>query len=119
MLLLMWVHIQRHARARVNPPKSLAIGTGITLTVLSLVFPAVSQGPADLDVVPTTVGFDWYYLAAYPLLDVIPGGQLWLILIVGTLFLALMPWLPPAKPAGRVATARTTISRPSSATRIA
>jgi ferredoxin len=99
MLLLMWVHIQRHARARVNPPKSLAIGTGITLTVLSLVFPAVSQGPADLDVVPTTVGFDWYYLAAYPLLDVIPGGQLWLILIVGTLLLALMPWLPPAKPA--------------------
>ena len=99
MLLLMWVHIQRHARAKVNPPKSLAIGTGITLTVLSLVFPAVSQAPADLDIVPATVGFDWYYLAAYPLLDVIPGGQLWLILIVGTLFLALMPWLPPARPA--------------------
>ncbi|MGI9224116.1 MAG: cytochrome b N-terminal domain-containing protein [Woeseiaceae bacterium] len=98
MLLLMWVHIQRHARARVNPPRSLAIGTAITLTVLSLVFPAVSQGPADLDVVPATVNFDWYYLAAYPLLDVIPGGQLWLILIVGTLVLALMPWLPPAKP---------------------
>jgi len=76
----------------------LAIGTAITLVVLSLVYPAVSQGPADLDVVPASVNLDWYYLAAYPLLDVIPGGQLWLILVVGSIVLALMPWLPPAKP---------------------
>jgi len=99
MLLLMWVHIQRHARARVNPPRSLAIGTGGSLLVLSLVYPAVSQGPADLDMVPVTVNLDWFYLLVYPLLDVIPGGQLWLILGVGTVVLALMPWAPPAKPA--------------------
>ena len=98
MLLLMWVHIQRHARARVNPPRSLAIGTAVTLTVLSLVFPAVSQAPANLDIVPANLDFDWYYLAAYPLLDTIPGGQLWLILIGLTVLLALLPWLPPAKP---------------------
>ncbi len=97
MLLLMWVHIQRHARARVNPPKSLAIGTAVSLTLLSLVFPAISQAPADLDIVPTTVNFDWYYLAAYALLDTIPGGQLWLILGLLTLLLAVSPWLPPAK----------------------
>jgi ferredoxin len=97
MLLLMWVHIQRHARARVNPPKSLAIGTGVALTALSIVFPAVSQPPADLDVVPTIVNFDWYYLVAYPLLEVIPGGKLWLILIGLTILLAVLPWLPPLK----------------------
>jgi ferredoxin/coenzyme F420-reducing hydrogenase delta subunit len=98
MLLLMWVHIQRHARARVNPPKDLAIGTAIALTVLSVVFPAVSQPPADLDVVPALIDFDWYYLVAYTLLDTIPGGQLWLILIGLTLLLMIMPWLPPLKP---------------------
>ncbi len=98
MLLLMWVHIQRHARARVNPPRALAIGTLAALTLLSLVFPAVSQAPADLDVVPTTLGFDWFYLAGYPLLDVIPGGQLWLYLLVGFVLLAILPWAPPAKP---------------------
>ena len=97
MLLLMWVHIQRHARARVNPPRALAIGTVVTLLVLSLVYPAVSQDPANLDVVPTSVNLDWYYLAVYPLLDVIPGGQLWLVLVVGSIVLSLMPWLPPAK----------------------
>jgi len=98
MLFLMWLHIQRHARARVNPPRPLAIGTAITLMVLSLVYPAVSQGPANLDVVPASLNLDWYYLAAYPLLDVIPGGQLWLILVVGSIVLSLMPWLPPARP---------------------
>ena len=98
MLFLMWIHIQRHARARVNPPRALAIGTGVTLIVLSLIYPAVSQGPANLDVVPEALNFDWYYLAPYALLDVIPGGKLWLILFVGSIFLTLMPWIPPAKP---------------------
>lgn len=97
LLFLMWLHIQRHARARVNPPRSLAIGTAITLLAMSLIYPAVSQGPADLDVVPASVNLDWYYLAAYPLLDVLPGGQLWLILVIGSIFLALLPWVPPAK----------------------
>ena len=97
MLFLMWLHIQRHAQARVNPPRRLAIGTAITLVVLSLVYPAVSQGPANLDVVPASVNLDWYYLAVLPLLDVIPGGQLWLVLVVGSIVMSLMPWLPPAK----------------------
>lgn len=97
MLFLMWIHIQRHARARVNPPRPLAIGTLVSLTVLSLVYPAFSQGPANLDVVPGSLNLDWYYLAAYPLLDLIPGGRMWLILVVGSIFLTLLPWMPPAR----------------------
>ena len=99
MLFLMWIHIQRHAQARINPPRPLAIGTGVMLLALSLYWPALSQGPADLDTVPGEVGLDWFYLAGYPLLDFIPGGQLWLIVFGGLLLLGLMPWLPPARPA--------------------
>jgi len=94
MLLLMWVHVQRHSSARVNPPRSLAIGTMAALLALSMIYPAVSQGPANLDVVPATVNLDWYYLAGYPLLEVVPGGQLWLYLIGGFALLAVLPWLP-------------------------
>ena len=97
MLLLMWVHIQRHTGARVNPPRALAIGTLATLVVLSLVYPAISQGQADLDVVPASVNLDWFYLPAYPLLDLIPGGRLWLYLAGGGVLLALLPWMPPQK----------------------
>jgi ferredoxin/coenzyme F420-reducing hydrogenase delta subunit len=97
MLLLMWVHIQRHSGAKVNPPRPLAIGTLGVLVVLSVVFPAVSQGPADLDVVPTELGFDWFYLVGYPLLDFVPGGLLWLYVFAGFVLLAVLPWIPPAK----------------------
>ena len=96
MLLLMWIHVQRHSSPRVNPPMPLAAGTLVALVVLSLVYPAVSQGPADLDAVPATVNLDWFYLAGYPLLDVVPGGQLWLYLSAGFVVLGLLPWAPPA-----------------------
>lgn len=95
MLLLMWIHVQRHSSPRVNPPRSLAVGTLTALVVLSLVYPAVSQGPADLDAVPASVNLDWFYLAGYPLLDVVPGGQLWLYLVAGFVVLGLLPWAPP------------------------
>ena len=98
MLVLMWVHIQRHSNGRVNPPRPLALGTVAMLLAMSLMFPAASQGPANLDVVPANVNLDWFYLPAYPLLDVLPGGQLWLYLVMGAGLLALLPWMPPAKP---------------------
>jgi ferredoxin/coenzyme F420-reducing hydrogenase delta subunit len=97
MLLVMWIHIQRQNHARVNPPKALAIGTLGMLLVLSFIEPAVSQAPADLDSVPSVINLDWFYLAAYPLLDFIPGLAMWAIAAGGTLLLLLLPWLPPRR----------------------
>jgi quinol-cytochrome oxidoreductase complex cytochrome b subunit/coenzyme F420-reducing hydrogenase delta subunit/Fe-S-cluster-containing hydrogenase component 2 len=97
MLFVMWLHIQRHADATTQPRRGLAAGTLISLVVLSVAYPAVSQAPANLDTVPATVNLDWFYLALYPLLDVIPGGRLWLLVAGGTLVLLLMPWLPPRR----------------------
>lgn len=97
MLFIMWVHIQRHAQPKVNPPRALAAGTLVVLVVLSLVHPALSQGPADLDQVPAVIDLDWYYLAAYPLLEVMGGGKLWAILGAATLLLLLLPWMPPKR----------------------
>jgi len=99
MLLFMWVHIQRHAHARVNPPRGLALGTLAALVVLSYAWPAQSQAPADLDRVPFALGFDWFYLAVYPLLERVEGGSLWLLLVGGSLLLCLLPWLPPLRKA--------------------
>jgi ferredoxin/coenzyme F420-reducing hydrogenase delta subunit len=95
MLLFMWVHISRHAHARVNPPRALALGMLGALVALSFAWPALSQAPADLDRVPLRLGFDWFYLAVYPLLERFDGATLWLLLVGGTVLLALLPWLPP------------------------
>jgi len=97
LLLAMWIHIQRQNYARVNPPKGLAIGTLGMLLVLSFIKPAVSQPPADLGIVPAVIDLDWFYLAAYPLLDIIPGLTMWAIAVGGSLLLALLPWLPPRR----------------------
>jgi ferredoxin/coenzyme F420-reducing hydrogenase delta subunit len=97
MLLFMWVHIQRHAHARVNPPRALGLATLATLVALALVVPAISQAPADLDRVPAEICLDWFYLALYPLLDVVSGKTLWLSLVGASLLLTALPWLPPLR----------------------
>ena len=104
MLLVMWIHIQRQRHARVNPPVGLAAGTLGMLLALSVISPAVSQAPADLDKVPSVINFDWFYLIGYPLLDTLPGSTVWIIAGAATLLLALMPWLPPLRrrPTARV-----------------
>lgn len=94
LLLGMWIHIIRHANPKVNPPYGLATGILVMLTVLSLVYPARSQGPANLDMVPGNINLDWFYLALYPLLDRYSGLLLWAIVMGATVFLIALPWLP-------------------------
>ncbi|NOR19697.1 MAG: hydrogenase iron-sulfur subunit, partial [Xanthomonadales bacterium] len=96
-LLVMWIHIQRHRDARVNPPVGLATGTLAMLLVLSFIEPAVSQPPANLDIVPAVIDFDWFYLALYPLVDFLPGRTVWALVGGGTLLLLILPWLPAKK----------------------
>ena len=102
-LIILWVHLQRVTKPRINPPRGLAIGVLVALLALSLVHPATSQGPADLAMVPATVGLDWFYLPLYPLLDRWPGPVTWGASGALLLILIAMPWLPPMrKPAAAV-----------------
>lgn len=102
-LILMWVHLQRVTKPRINPPRGLAVGTFLSLLALSLAWPAESQGPADLAKVPGEIGLDWFYLPAYPLLERLPGPVTWSsALFLAALGLAI-PWLPPLRQ-GRPAT---------------
>ncbi len=89
-----WFHVLRISRSIVNPPRGLVIGSVVTLTVLSLLKPALSQGPANLGSVPTLLQFDWFYLFAYPILDKGSAGQLWGVLFGSSLLLSALPWLP-------------------------
>jgi ferredoxin/coenzyme F420-reducing hydrogenase delta subunit len=99
LLLFMWVHIQRHSGARVNPARGLAIGTLAMLTLLSLAWPALSQPAADLGSVPAALPLDWFYLAAYPLIDRHGGVVVWLGVLATGVVLFLLPWLPPLRSA--------------------
>ncbi len=102
LLFVMWVHILRISRPKVNPPRTLAVMTLIALVAVSLWKPALSQGQVDLARLPSQVGLDWFYLPLYPLAALWGNGSVWGLLAALTVIVAALPWLPPlrrAKPA--------------------
>ena len=102
LLFIMWVHILRISRPKVNPPRTLALLSLIALLAVSIWKPAISQGPAVLTKVPAQVGLDWFYLPLYPLTSIWSNGTVWALLGAFSLMIGLMSWLPPlrrAKPA--------------------
>lgn len=96
-LLALWLHLQRVAKPAINPPLGLVVGTGLSLLALSVIYPATSQGPADLASIPGTVGLDWFYLGAYPALEALPGPVTWGAAVAIFVILGAIPWLPPLK----------------------
>ena len=97
LLFIMWVHILRISRPKVNPPRALALMTLAALVAVSLWKPALSQGQVDLARAPVEVGLDWFFLPLYPLTDLWGKGAVWGFLAAFSVMLGLMPWLPPLR----------------------
>ena len=92
-----WLHVFRISRPAINPPRKLMVGTLLCMLALSLIYPAFSQGPANLAQVPESLGIDWYYLLVYPLVQLYSPGFVWGLLAGITVLLLAAPWLPPAR----------------------
>jgi len=92
-----WLHVFRISRPAINPPRKLMLGTLLSMLALSLIYPAYSQGPANLAAVPESLGIDWYYLLVYPLVQLYSPGFVWGLLAGITVLLLAAPWLPPAR----------------------
>ncbi len=99
LLLFMWIHIHRHAAARIQPARGLGVLVAGSLLGLAIVVPAVSQARANLDQVQATIGLDWFYLPLYPLVQQWGGATVWQLLGGMLLVLGLVPWLPRGTPA--------------------
>lgn len=94
VLFFLWIHIVRISYPAVNPKRGLAVGMVLTMLVMAIFVPAMSQGPADLASEPHTIGVDWFYLFIFPLLDAWGPGGVWAFVIGLTLLLSVLPWLP-------------------------
>jgi ferredoxin/coenzyme F420-reducing hydrogenase delta subunit len=97
LLFIMWVHIIRISRPKMNPPRMLAGLSLAALVAVSLWKPALSQGRVDLAKVPSEIGLDWFFLPLYPLIDIWGKGEVWAFLGAFSLIIGLMPWLPPLR----------------------
>ena len=94
-LALIWVHVQRVPKAATQPPRPIAAALSLTLLLLAIAAPVVSQGPADLRSVPEALAFDWFLLPLYPLVMLWPAGAVWALVLGAGAVLVLLPWLPP------------------------
>ena len=90
---LIWIHTQRVPQAKTSPPKPLTIGLIVSMIVLSLILPALSQGHATLDSAPFILKFDWFYMWAFPLLYSWGGVKLWALAGGLTVLALLLPFL--------------------------
>ncbi len=97
LMFMLWLHVKRLSNVNINPPRGLAAGTFIALLALSLIAPAMSHAPADLSRVPIEIRIDWFYLNVYPLLEILPPRQIWMLTTGVTLLLMMVPWLLPKK----------------------
>ncbi len=97
LIFTLWIHVMRISRPRILPPKFLMVLTTAYLIVISLVFPAKSDPPADLGSVPFSMSLDWFYLTGYPLLKYLPPSAGWLILLGFFGLLIAFPWLVKGK----------------------
>ncbi len=93
VLALLWIHTQRVPQARTAPPLPIALALTVSLVVLALVRPAVSQNEAPAG----PIGFDWFYLPVYALLYRWSAGEVWLLVGGATALFLLLPWLPPKR----------------------
>ncbi|MDZ7684008.1 MAG: cytochrome b N-terminal domain-containing protein, partial [Gammaproteobacteria bacterium] len=93
LLLGMFIHIKRINHARISPPKPLSMALLGSLIGLSIVLPARSLGPANLDAPLKTVEIDWFYMNIYPLIESLGPGIVWFGLLGLTGGLIAMPLL--------------------------
>lgn len=103
LLAGVWIHVERVSRARIWPPRALTLSSLVMLTLLALIVPAQSLGPADTGQVPATLSLDWFYLFAHPLVDALSAQAVWLLALALTLVLLLLPLWPVRAQAGAAA----------------
>jgi len=97
LVFMLWIHVKRLSNVEINPPRGLAMGTFIALVALSLIKPAISHAPANLETVPQVLHIDWFYLNVYPLLEYWPEQNIWIFTTGLTVLLMMLPWLIPKK----------------------
>lgn len=94
-----WLHVFRLNSPNINPPRRMMAASLLCMLLLSALYPAVSHDEANLAMTPQVLNLDWFYLHAYPLIQMWSPGWVWLLLVGVSTLIVLAPWLPPARKA--------------------
>jgi len=102
LLIIVWVHCMRISKPLINPPAQAGITIIATLLFLSLLKPALSEGPARMGFLVGEVEIDWFYMFTFPIMNKfnLSPGWIWVTVIAGFALFTSFPWIikSPAKP---------------------
>lgn len=96
MLLFLYIHVSRLARAKLLPPRRLGWGIVGVLVLLGVVRPAPLPPEADPSVIAHQVPLDWFFAFWVPVTQAVAPGVAWLLAGGLTLALVTIPlWTQP------------------------
>lgn len=93
LLAAVWTHVQRLSLPRMWPPRALSAGSAAMLIFLALLCPVGSLGPADTSHISAQISLDWFFLFLHPLVDMLSAQSVWLLALLLTVLLAILPWV--------------------------
>jgi quinol-cytochrome oxidoreductase complex cytochrome b subunit len=92
LLCLFGFHTARMRNAKIVLPKELMYMLLAVFFIVSIITPATSGPPADMNMLPAKVRFDWFYMFFFPLFNIMTVPAVWGILSISTIFLFFVPW---------------------------
>ncbi len=98
LILSLWAHVHRISRVDYLPTRKLMLGTLMSLLLLAMLQPALSDVPANLANTPLPLRFDWFILFIHPLTDLSSPAMVWTLLLSATALLFILPFLKHPAP---------------------
>lgn len=94
LLFGLWIHYVRMTRPVMTPPPAINYVLMALVLAVVFMFPITSGQMASLNSTPKSFEMDWFFLAPYMLLNTVPVGAFWLVMIALTVGACLlpMPW---------------------------
>ncbi len=92
MGIALWLHLARLARPRFLTKAPMTIWVVGSLVALSLIFPALNAGPAQMTALGQHFDLDVWYLLPIALTDRLGVGALWSLVLVGGSIVMAIPW---------------------------
>jgi quinol-cytochrome oxidoreductase complex cytochrome b subunit len=98
LLFGLWIHYVRMQRPVITPPPAINYILVAILLMVVAWMPIASGNMAQLTQQPTSFEIDWFFLWPYWMMANMPLGAYWLVLIVGTVLLCLIPYTAKTPP---------------------
>ena len=91
--IALWIHIMRLNQSVFFTTRRMSAVIFVSLTVISVIYPATSAAKADMLTIPGELTIDWFYLLPLVITEHLKGGTLWVLTLVGITGITIVPWV--------------------------